>query len=81
MRDMIEKHFDKLLLTALALILMMLGAFAVAFKNDKALDWAIQSEATVLGAVVALATGRAIANGGRDHEKTPTPPEIGRAHV
>ena len=73
MRALIEKHFDKLLLLALSLVIMMLGALAVAVKSDKGLDWAIQSESMVVGAIVALATGRAIANGGRDHEKSEKP--------
>ena len=58
-REFIVDHFDKLLLTAILLGLMLFALFG----TDSVTSWSLQQAGVVLGALVTLVTGRAMRSG------------------
>ncbi len=55
--DFARAHFDKLLLTAILLLLVWIGASAMA---DSVKSWAMGQANTVIGAIIMLTTGKVI---------------------
>ncbi len=55
--DFIRSHFDKLLLTAILLLLVWVGSRA---SVDTVKDWAMGQANTVIGAIIMLTTGKVL---------------------